>query len=61
MYFPKEHLSTLLTALFLIWIEYSSIDEKIKWATGKGITDRIFDFVKKVKKGLGIIKSVKPD
>lgn len=61
MYFPKDHLSTLLTALFLIWIEYSSVDEKVKWATGNGITDRVFDFVKKVKKGLGIIRSVKPD
>jgi hypothetical protein len=61
MYFPKDHLSTLLTALFLIWIEYTSIDEKVKWATGNGITDRAFDFVKKVKKGLGIIRSVKPD
>lgn len=61
MYFPKDHLSTLLTALFLIWIEYTSIDEKVKWATGNGITDRAFDFVRKVKKGLGIIQSVKPD
>jgi hypothetical protein len=61
LYFPKNHFSTLLTALFLIWIEYSSIDEKVKWATGNGITDRAFDFVRKAKKGLGIIRSVKPD
>jgi hypothetical protein len=61
MYFPKDHFSTLLTALFLIWIEYTSVDEKVKWATGNGITDRVFDFIKKAKKGLGIIRSVKPD
>ena len=59
MYFPKDHLSTLLTALFLIWIEYSSIDEKVKWVKGKGITDRIFDFIRKAKKAVGIIKDFK--
>jgi CDP-diglyceride synthetase len=49
-YFPQEYLSTLFTALFLIWIEYTSVDEKIKWTTGKGITDRLFEFVSKIKK-----------
>jgi len=59
LYFPKDHLSTLLTALFLIWIEYSSIDEKVKWVKGKGITDRIFEFIRKAKKAVGIIKDFK--
>jgi len=61
MYFPKDHLSTLLTALFLIWIEYSSIDEKVKWVKGKGITDRIFEFIRKAKKAVGIIKDFKDE
>jgi hypothetical protein len=59
MYFPKEHLSTSLTALFLIWIEYSSIDEKIRWIKGKGITEKLFDFVSKIKKIIKIIVSSK--
>lgn len=49
-YFPQDYLSTLFTALFLIWIEYTSVDEKVKWTTGKGITDRLFEFVSKIKK-----------
>jgi len=54
-YFPQENLSTLFTALFLIWIEYSSVDEKVKWATGKGITDRVFDFVSKLKRTIKVL------
>jgi len=59
MYFPKEYLSTLFTALFIIWIEYSSIDEKVRWQTGKGITERIFEFVRSVKKAVGVIINLK--
>lgn len=29
---------------FFVWIEYTSIDEKVKWIYGKGITDRIKEF-----------------
>lgn len=59
MYFPKEYLSTLFTALFIIWIEYSSIDEKVRWQTGKGITERIFEFVRSIKKAIGVIINIK--
>ena len=55
MYFPKEYLSTLFTALFIIWIEYTSVDEKIRWQTGKGITERIFEFVKSIKKTISVL------
>ena len=54
-YFQQEYLSTLFTALFLIWIEYTSVDEKVKWATGNGITDRVFDFVSKIKKTIKVL------
>lgn len=30
---------------FFVWIEYTSIDEKVKWVKGKGITDRILEFI----------------
>lgn len=59
MYFPKEYLSTLFTALFIIWIEYTSVDEKIRWQTGKGITERIFEFVKSVKKTVATIVNLR--
>ena len=61
MYFPKEYASTLFTALFIIWVEYTSVDEKIKWQTGRGITDRIFEFIKGIKKTIGLIIDLKKD
>jgi len=61
LYTSKDYLSTAFTALFLIWIEYTSIDEKIKWAKGKGITDRLFDFVRSIKKTIIVIKEIKPN
>jgi hypothetical protein len=61
LYTSKDYLSTAFTALFLIWIEYSSIDEKVKWVKGKGITDRIFEFIRKAKKAVGIIKDFKDE
>lgn len=44
----------------LIWIEYTSIDEKIKWVKGKGLTDRIVDFGKSLKKMIGYSKELDP-
>lgn len=44
----------------LIWIEYTSIDEKIKWVKGKGLTDRIVDFGKSLKKIIGFSKDLNP-
>ena len=44
----------------LIFIEYSSIDEKIKWITGEGLTDRVVKFGKAIKKMVGFIKEVNP-
>lgn len=35
---------------FFVWIEYSSIDEKIKWLKGEGITDKIVRFFKGFKR-----------
>jgi hypothetical protein len=61
LYFPKEHLTTSLACLLLVFIEYSSVDEKIKWATGKGITDRIFAFIRGIKKIFTEVKSFKED
>jgi hypothetical protein len=40
---------TKFVASLLIWIEYTSVDEKIKWIKGKGITDRIVEFGKSMK------------
>jgi len=34
---------------FFVWIEYTSIDEKVKWIKGEGITDKIIKFFKGVK------------
>lgn len=41
---------TKFVATLLIWIEYTSIDEKIKWVKGRGITDRIIEFGKSIKR-----------
>jgi hypothetical protein len=40
---------TKFVATLLIWIEYTSVDEKIKWVKGKGITDRIIEFGRALK------------
>jgi len=34
---------------FFVWIEYTSIDEKVKWVYGEGITDKITKFLKSIK------------
>jgi phage-related holin len=51
---------TKFFASVLIWIEYTSIDEKIKWANGKGLTDRIVEFGKSLKKMVGFSKDLDP-
>ena len=51
---------TKFFASILIWIEYTSIDEKIKWINGKGLTDRIMDFGKSLKKIIGFTKEINP-
>ena len=51
---------TKFFASVLIWIEYTSIDEKIKWIKGKGLTDRIVDFGKSLKKIIGFTKEINP-
>jgi phage-related holin len=51
---------TKFFASILIWIEYTSIDEKIKWIKGKGLTDRIMDFGKSLKKIIGFTKEINP-
>ena len=49
---------TKFIASLLIWIEYTSIDEKIKWVKGKGITDRIIEFGKSLKRLVKFKKEV---
>jgi len=51
---------TKFFASVLIWIEYTSIDEKIKWVNGKGLTDRVVDFGKSLKKMIGFSKDLNP-
>lgn len=33
----------------LVWIEYTSIDEKLRWAKGEGITEKIKKFTSQIK------------
>jgi len=40
---------TKLWTGFFIWIEYTSIDEKVKWVKGEGITDKIKKFFSGLK------------
>ena len=44
---------------FFVWVEYTSIDEKIKWSTGKGITDRVKEYIKTLKSIVYTSKSIK--
>jgi hypothetical protein len=49
---------TKFIASLLIWIEYTSIDEKIKWIKGEGITDKIVKFGKSLKALIGFKKDL---
>lgn len=51
---------TKFFASVLIWIEYTSIDEKIKWVHGKGLTDKVVDFGRSLKKIIGYSKDLNP-
>jgi len=51
---------TKFFASLLIWIEYTSIDEKIKWVKGKGLTDRVIEFGKSLKRIVGFTKDINP-
>jgi len=44
-----DYAFTRFWTAFFVWIEYSSIDEKFKWANGEGITDKIVRFLKGFK------------
>jgi hypothetical protein len=50
---------TKLTCLFLLWIEYSSVDEKIRWVKGYGIKELFHKFIKELKGGISSIQGVK--
>jgi phage-related holin len=52
---------TKFFASLLIWVEYGSIDEKIKLVKGKGLTDKIVEFGKSLKKIVGFTKEIKPN
>lgn len=49
---------TKFIASLLMWIEYTSIDEKIKWIKGEGITDKIVKFGKSLKSLIGFKKDL---
>lgn len=49
---------TKFIASLLIWIEYTSMDEKIKWIKGEGITDKIVKFGKSLKSLIGFKKDL---
>jgi hypothetical protein len=51
---------TKFFTLVLLWIEYTSIDEKVKWVYGRGLTDRVVDFAKSLKKIVGFTKEIDP-
>lgn len=51
---------TKFFASVLIWVEYTSIDEKIKWVKGKGLTDRVVEFGNSLKKIIGFSKELDP-
>ena len=51
---------TKFFTLVLLWIEYTSIDEKVKWAYGRGLTDRVVDFAKSLKKIIGFTTEIDP-
>lgn len=51
---------TKFFTLVLLWIEYTSIDEKFKWLHGKGLTDRVVDFAKSLKKIIGFAGDINP-
>lgn len=61
MVIDKDYLFTIISTLFLINIEYTSIDEKVKWRTGKSITDRIGDFVRRLKDIIVKAKDIKAE
>lgn len=52
---------TKFFTLVLIWIEYTSIDEKVKWVCGKGLTDRIKDFANSLKNIIKYTDDIKPN
>jgi hypothetical protein len=54
-----DFLFTRFWTAFFVWIEYTSIDEKFKWANGEGITDKILRFVKSLKKPFNAIIDIK--
>jgi hypothetical protein len=54
-----DFFTTKFIASFILYIEYTSIDEKIKWVYGKGITDRIKEFINTLKKLITIKNDIK--
>lgn len=48
------------TGLF-VWIEYTSIDEKVKWIKGEGITDKIKKFISSIKNAVFSFSEIKKE
>ena len=51
---------TKFFTLVLLWIEYTSIDEKIKWIYGIGLTDRVVNFSKSLKRVVSFTDEINP-
>lgn len=58
-FFPIEYLVTKLIGLFIIWIEFTSIDEKIYRVKGYKMMDKFSEFVKKIKKTISCLVDFK--
>lgn len=59
--FDKDYLFTIVTTLFLISLEYSSVDEKVRWMSGKGITERVNSFIRNMKDIIIKAKDIKSE
>lgn len=58
-FFPIEFLATKLIGLFIIWIEFTSIDEKIYRVKGYKVFDKFVEFVKKIKNSISCLVDFK--
>ena len=44
-----DHAFTKFWTVFFVWIEYTSIDEKLRWVKGEGITEKVVRFFSQLK------------
>lgn len=58
-YIPFAFVATKFVGAFLIWIEWSSINESYKKMKGYTINDKIVEFLKAIKKGVSKVLDFK--